>query len=359
MGETLRPNGAGAETALTPYPNSGEANWEDVDDVSPDDPTTYVKARAEWQRDLYALPDLSSSGAITSVTVYFRVNGTASIQAKPVIRSWDSVNSVFVVTEGTGVTLTANWVTFSQEWTTNPADNQGWETSDLQGSHKIQVGVGLGIGGSKVYAYCTQIYAYVNFIIVKIGNETLGIKDGSEEQLKTSEVWPMNSSGRTRTAQKLTIPNQEITNLAFLVHKVNSPTGDITLRIRKVSDDSILASKYWGDASSLPDMTWVAWVESNITPTVVNGEVRFCLEYSNGDATNRVNVWMGYPNPKPNEQASMYIDGDWNDTVRANYDLVYRYQYTQSIIKVILKAIGARIINIGRFGITIFRAGRE
>ena len=355
MGEVLRPNGVGAETALTPHPNSGEANWEDVDDVTPDDDATFVGAWGETQRDLYALPDHTASGTITSITVYFRIYGTeGSIQSKPVIRSWNSDTSAFVVTEGTGVTPTQTWTTNSQTWNTNPADGKAWEWDDID---SLQVGIAMGQSG-KTSSCCTQVYVQVNTQVIQIGNETLGIKDGSEEQT----IWVLvlalyNLFSRTRAAQKRTITSQEITNLAFISGgKYGSPTGDVTFCVRKVSDDSVIVSKIWGDASSWPALG--TWAEVNLTPTVVNEQVRLTCEHPNNDSNNYIRIRRTATDVKADEICCVYENGAWND-MSASSDLAYRYQYTQSIIKVILKAIGARIINIGRFGVTIFRAGRE
>lgn len=179
MSEIFRPSGAGALTELTPFPDGGEANWEDVDDVSPDEDATYVWAEtvSTWLRDLYAIPDRTDSGTIKQVEVFFRIKGTSLTQAKPVIRSWNTGGAAFVITEGTGITLTGSWVTHSQIWTINPADGAAWEDSDFQASgHKLQIGIGLN-KDAKAYAQCTQEYVVAGTEIVKVVDETIEIRD--------------------------------------------------------------------------------------------------------------------------------------------------------------------------------------
>ncbi len=51
--DTLRPNAAGDKTDFTLFPNTGEANWQDVDEVSPDDDATYVEDDVVNDEDLY------------------------------------------------------------------------------------------------------------------------------------------------------------------------------------------------------------------------------------------------------------------------------------------------------------------
>jgi hypothetical protein len=156
--ETLRPNAAGDETALSPYPNSGEANWEDVDEETPDEGDTRVyKTGTSYTRDLYNLPSHSvGSGTINFIKIYFRCqrpgSGT-SCRAEP------SLKSDGVVTDGTEVTLTSSYTTYSEQWSTNPADSQPWEWTDIDA---LQIGVRLKGDGTNP-ARCTQVYVEVDY----------------------------------------------------------------------------------------------------------------------------------------------------------------------------------------------------
>ena len=51
--------------------------------------------------------------------------------------------------------------------------------------------------------------------------------------------------------QRLTIANRKVIKLGFWLSKNGSPTGDINLRIRRVSNDSVICSKYLMDAADL------------------------------------------------------------------------------------------------------------
>ena len=61
------PIGAGASTDLDLFPNTGEANWEDVDEVPPDDDTSYVFDDLIDDHDSYETDDLPTTGTISAV----------------------------------------------------------------------------------------------------------------------------------------------------------------------------------------------------------------------------------------------------------------------------------------------------
>ena len=61
------PTGAGASTDLDLFPNTGEANWEDVDEVPPDDDTSYVFDELVDDHDSYAASDLANAGTVSAV----------------------------------------------------------------------------------------------------------------------------------------------------------------------------------------------------------------------------------------------------------------------------------------------------
>lgn len=157
--ETLRPNAAGDETSITSqWPNSG-SHYEKVDEAAADDGTTKVyTASTSYLRDLYNLPASGvGAGTINKITVYFRCNvtsgGIGAAQA--------SIKSDSTVTDGTGNAIHATWTTYSQEWTTNPADGQAWEWADIDA---LQIGVRLrkASGGS---AGCTQVYVEIDYTV--------------------------------------------------------------------------------------------------------------------------------------------------------------------------------------------------
>ena len=61
------PEGVGNSTDLGLFPNGGEANWEDVDDVPPDDDTSYVFDDLIDDHDSYEMDDLIATGTISAV----------------------------------------------------------------------------------------------------------------------------------------------------------------------------------------------------------------------------------------------------------------------------------------------------
>jgi len=53
--EFISPNGAGNYSVWDPFPGTGEANWQDVDERPNDGDTTYVEAQVLNERDSYAM----------------------------------------------------------------------------------------------------------------------------------------------------------------------------------------------------------------------------------------------------------------------------------------------------------------
>jgi hypothetical protein len=159
--EILRPSGAGSETSIgVQYPNS-TAHWDKVDDVTPDDSTTYVEtSSATYVRDLYAMQNHSvGEGIIDSVTIYFRIILSDFVPyivyAKPSQKSGATVTDGTEVAQGnTGIT----WQTHSQKYTTNPATSAAYTWAEID---SLEVGVSLKTDGA--YGLCTQVYIEVAY----------------------------------------------------------------------------------------------------------------------------------------------------------------------------------------------------
>ena len=143
--ETLRPNAAGDETNIPDcVPNTGEAHWEDVDDVTPDDTTTRVRDNRDlpttYLRDLYNLPAHSvGSGTINFIKIYFRCARYDGGNAKPSIKTHSTVY------DGTEVTpsVSSTWTTYSQTYITNPYTGSAWTWDEIDA---LQIGVSLKAG---------------------------------------------------------------------------------------------------------------------------------------------------------------------------------------------------------------------
>ena len=164
--EILRPNAAGSETNLSKYPDSG-ANWDKVDEETPDEDDTYVfnYESPSWKRDLYHLPAHSGSGTINKITLHFRVKSNISrLTVKGAIKS-DST-----VTETTEKNPYSDfgdqvWGNYSQDWAANPADSEAWEWADIDA---LQIGFNLKAAPFKFIA-CTQVYVEVEYGIAAAG----------------------------------------------------------------------------------------------------------------------------------------------------------------------------------------------
>lgn len=146
-----------------------------------------------------------------------------------------------------------------------------------------------------------------------------------EEQTEVQYDWALYNSSTTRGGQKLTISNRQVTKLGFWLKKVNIPTGDVTLTIRKVSDDSVILSKLWGDAADLPTERAYKEVEFD-TPAVINEEVRISTEFVLGSAENQVTVAVKLSDVKAGEQFTSYDAPTWAES---DYDCAYRYTYEE------------------------------
>lgn len=193
--ETLRPNAAGDETSInTQYPSSGE-HWDKVDEETADNDTTkvYNWQVTSYQRDLYNLPASSGSGTINFIRIYFRVKnyGNSNGCAKPSLKS-DST-----VTDGTEVSPSPlnTWITYSQQWNTNPADGQAWEWADIDA---LQIGVSLKAGGtSSDAAQCTQVYVEVDYTpaITEKSSSDSGSGADAVDSLETPEAKSSSDAG--------------------------------------------------------------------------------------------------------------------------------------------------------------------
>jgi len=156
--ETLRPNAAGDITDIfKQFPNSGE-HWDKVAEAEADDFSTYVYTnKTDYERDLYNIADSSvGTGTINRVTVYFRFSGEDDGgvgYAKALVKTY---GAIYQGSEETQIGKTFD--TRSYEWTTNPNTGVAWTWTEI---NALQIGIDLKISGK--YAYCTQVYAEVEY----------------------------------------------------------------------------------------------------------------------------------------------------------------------------------------------------
>ncbi len=124
--------------------------------------------------------------------------------------------------------------------------------------------------------------------------------------------------------QRLTISNRQVTKLSFPLKKIGAPSGDITLAIRKVSDDAVIVSKVWGDASTLT--TEYVWEEVTFdTPPTINEEVRITVEFNAGDIDNcPIAAWLD-ADVKEDENKGYFYEDAWGENYQD--EAAYRYKY--------------------------------
>ena len=113
----LRPSGVGNDNQLIPYPNTGEANWQDVDEETSDGDGTYVYRDGGWSKDVYALADVSSTGTINSVTVWAKARALGTPTGVNLTHELRTGGTTY---EGSQQTTTVSYADYSYAWTTNP-----------------------------------------------------------------------------------------------------------------------------------------------------------------------------------------------------------------------------------------------
>ncbi|MBA7522893.1 hypothetical protein ES705_15013 [subsurface metagenome] len=145
-----------------------------------------------------------------------------------------------------------------------------------------------------------------------------------EEQTAYSNNYAINYHNDGRAGQRCTISLRELTRLAFWIRKRGSPTGNVTMCIRAVSDDSVLLSKVWGLASNLPETSEFVEVIFD-TPTIINEEVRLSCECDVQPYGDDVFYSYQATDVKPLEVHSRFIGVAWAD--QAGEDCTYRYTY--------------------------------
>ncbi len=149
-------------------------------------------------------------------------------------------------------------------------------------------------------------------------------EEKTEEQTDWSMGVRLATTQYQRVGQRLLIPNRKILKLGFWLQKLEAPTGDITFEIRKVSDDSVILSKVWGDAADVPpDYTYEE--KTFDTPEIINEEVRIDARFEGGNATNQIRVAIQASDVKPDEFSTWYKEGAWAD--QETFDSAYRYKY--------------------------------
>ncbi len=158
--ETLRPNAIGQYSSLSPYPGTGEENWEEVDEETPDEDSTYVERNAAaYAHDTHNLPAHSGSGTINFIKVYIRCR---SNQTPTQTNAHPSIYTYSTKYDGDEKTLTTSWDNYSHQWNQNPNTESAWTWDEIDA---LQAGLGLRTAktGEYVWSKCTQVWVEVDY----------------------------------------------------------------------------------------------------------------------------------------------------------------------------------------------------
>ncbi len=147
-----------------------------------------------------------------------------------------------------------------------------------------------------------------------------------EEQTVHDDPYNLGPTYNYGVGQRLTIANRLVTKLAFWLTKYTASQGTVTFTIRKVSDDSIIVSKLWGNAVDLPAGYELLEVTFD-TPETINEEVRILAETDGFAEGFRARI--GYENSdiKADEVFTQKDNGTFTDV--AAKDCSYRYTYEE------------------------------
>jgi len=160
---TLRPMGPGSSTQWTKF--GCTANWDCVDDATPDGDTTHVETGTPGYTDLYAMQDLGQSGSVLSVTVTANAWGEPNQFCQAELDGCYSYLKLRVNGyDSAAFPLTTP--TVSATWTTNPATGQPWtpaEVNALEAGFRVdraseitkvtQLYMSVELGSTSLYAY--------------------------------------------------------------------------------------------------------------------------------------------------------------------------------------------------------------
>ena len=161
---TLRPNGIGTYTQLTPY---GETNnWGCVNEVIADGYTSYVSMHGtSYLTDSYTMTNhTTEAGVITGITLVGRFNTyMAPVPNAHQFYKFGVKTTGSPIRSGpeTGFETLSNWADYSYTWTTNPTTAAAWTWNEMD---NIECGFAFKVTNVLVTDLCTQFYMTVNYL---------------------------------------------------------------------------------------------------------------------------------------------------------------------------------------------------
>ena len=205
--ETLRPNGGGTNTNLQSYDGTlrdpdPNINYTMVDEETPDGYSTEVITQnSSYLLDTYNIPNPTGSGPINYVKVYCHIKCDFQENGKVAIRTHSTEYY------GPEEDLTTSWVTYSNQWNTNPNTGSAWTWEEL---NDLEIGVALkGAVTEDRWVNCTQVYAEVDYTPAtpKTSSDAGYGEEGTPLQATALSSSELGQSSDSLTA-KIETPNQ-------------------------------------------------------------------------------------------------------------------------------------------------------
>jgi hypothetical protein len=134
--DAIYPSGVGASAQFTP--TGSATNWENVDDASPDDDTSYNASETAGHIDSFTFADLTALNA-SILGVQANILARKDDAGTRLLRAVARVGSTNY--EGADLTLTDSYIDHRTIWNQNPATASAWTESDINAAefgYKVQ-----------------------------------------------------------------------------------------------------------------------------------------------------------------------------------------------------------------------------
>jgi RHS repeat-associated protein len=252
----LRPTGPGSTSQWSRV--GCTANWDCVDEATPDGDATRVSTTANGATDLYAIQDLGGSGTVNSVTVHAVAAGSQSCEPPP-LSCFAGLN--LLVNGYASAKRTVDdfaYADVSATWTTNPATGQAWTVAEV---NALQAGI------KKASGYdvdVTQVYVVVNVgnsVTYTVANGPTGMNTLSSMSYGTTTTYTYDANGNllSKFGSSKTCSEWNPENLLTKVKTVSSACTETGTQVQAYAYDGLgRRAKVEGASSS----TWIVSIYS-------------------------------------------------------------------------------------------------
>lgn len=137
----------------------------------------------------------------------------------------------------------------------------------------------------------------------------------------------------SRLGQRVVLEDGEIFAVGYQLRREGEPSGDITLAVRDSETDEVLWSQSWGSAGNLSTESNGSRIMLDIIPSLkVDGDIRVCVEYDGGNATDYVQAGYFSGNKTSGQWYTNYTNYStdvkgWHDIGEAE-EAAYYMSYT-------------------------------